>query len=561
MRFTATIPSSRMWINDNLKIINKAGSLVPLEANIGQLQLDSVIERQRKSGNPVRIVLLKPRQVGWSTWSEARGFEYIYNTALRTALAVSADTDSTDFIFNMTRIFHEQLPVSRKTKSSNRKEIIYSPPHWSRFLTQTAGKDVLGRGGTTHFLHASECAFWPRAVSGLGALFQMVPNVAETTVILESTANGVGGAFYDLFWQSVDRWKVEKNFAGYIPIFFPWFEFPEYCESPPPEFYKDEKERELAKRFKLNNGQLYWRRIKIRELGGDESFFKQEYPSTALEAFQVAGNPVFSSDDISYQRNLCTKEPRYCVLEGRDNFDVIDVDRHFNCWQIARLPQPGHAYTMGIDTMEARLSDPANIKSSLDRHGVAIFDRVEGRIDAIYHGQGNQSDLGYQCLKMAEFYNKALVAPEIPTGMEVLKIFRDAGYPELYARQVHDEQDTVADSSNLGWRTTMITRRWLVESLKTAMKERSIHLTFSDIVDESETFAYDKTGKPIHRPGKHDDLLFAAMIALQVHIRSDAPRGVYPYEHTGSEAASQDGVLSDLAVVGAIDYGIEEEDD
>jgi len=552
----------RDWIRRHLKIIPKMGSIIPLEANTGQLMLDLAIETQRASGNPVRIILLKPRQVGWSTWSEARAFEYINNNAERTALVVSADNDSTNFVFTMARTFQSEMKDPLPTDASSRREIIYKSPHRSRFLTQTAGKDVLGRGGTVHFFHGSEVAFWPNASVGAAAVLQMVPNDIDTTVIFESTACGVGGYFYDMYWQARDRFAEMsgrddgERYAGYIPVFFPWYKFGEYRILPPKGFSMDEEERELAKKYDLDAGQLFWRRIKIQELGGDEGLFRQEYPSTSLEAFQVAGNPVFGPEAIKRQRAKQAKTPRHCILEGGNA--IVDVDRSFNCWKIARLPVHSHEYTIGIDTMESRLSDVANPKSPLDRHAVAIFDRNDGQYVAMYHGQGPQVELARQCLRTAELYNEAWVAPELPKGFEVLKFFREHGYSNIYQRQVHDEQDMADDSDNLGWRTTLITRSWLIESFRTAMLEDSITITFKDILDEMDTFAFDKTGKAIHRPGKHDDLLFAAMIALQIHLRT--PMGVKPYEleYTGEEIEHVK--EKSLAMIGAVDPGVEYED-
>ena len=72
-----------LWIKQNLSIIDKKGDLIRLFPNIGQLMLAKMMVRQRRAGFPVRIVLLKPRQVGWSTWSEAEGFHFINNNKNR----------------------------------------------------------------------------------------------------------------------------------------------------------------------------------------------------------------------------------------------------------------------------------------------------------------------------------------------------------------------------------------------------------------------------------------------------------------------------------------------
>lgn len=512
--------------------------------------LHRAIFEQRSAGFPVRIILLKPRQVGWSTWCEAEGFWYINHEPNRTALVVSADIKSTRFVFNMTRLFQEQMPkdIKKPTVSSTEYAITYSAPHRSRFLTQTAGTDVLGRGGTIHYFHGSESAYWPSAKAGLAAVLQMVPYENETTVILESTANGVGGAFYDLFWQAVDRQKDGANLEGFIPVFFPWYKFSEYKTSVPMTFKADEGELDLQNKYNLTDEQIYWRRLKLSELGGDEGLFRQEYPATSMEAFIASGNPVFTGKMVGQK---IASNIRYCIFTESG---LEDVNRRFNCWQIFKNPIEGHEYAMGIDTMESRVSDPQDEKSQLDRDGAAILDRDSVEYVAIYHGQTEQVELGQQCLYAARFYNDAYIAPEIPKAMEVLKVFRNAGYNHIYERQIHDEQLIEDESDNLGWKTTMITRKWLVDSFITSLREGLI-INFQDLLDEMKSFIYDKIGRPVHMPGKHDDILFGAMIALQAHLRCPYKPKPYGFSHTGEVFTKKEAELNET---GYIDGGIEE---
>jgi len=115
------------------------------------------------------------------------------------------------------------------------------------------------------------------------------------------------------------------------------------------------------------------------------------------------------------------------------------------------------------------------------------------------------------------------------------------------------------DSENLGWRTTLITRKYLVDDFITAMRNQDLKVGFQSIVDEMRTFIKDKSGKPIHQSGKHDDLLLSGMIALQVHIRCPLNPQPYPDSHTtgyGAEKERED----KLCFSGVVDTGIEDED-
>ena len=536
------------WIAENLRIQNKAGELVRLIANEGQLMLHASIMLQKDRGLPVRIVLLKPRQVGWSTWTEAEGFCDAYFRPNWQVFIGSLDTDSTDHVFGMTKLFQAEMTNPLPTDKTNRKEIVFSAPHRSKIIAQTAGKEGFGRGYTPHFFHASEVAFWSNAKTQLAGIYQGIPKGKDTTIILESTANGVGGAFYDTYWEAVDRRKANENdYSGYLPVFFPWHKFSEYAIAPPVGFQMSSDEQDEADEYNLTNDQVYWRRLKIDEVNGDISIFRQEYPSTALEAFQATGNPVFTQQMIRSQEACASDRVRTCIFTKDE---IEDVNRRFNCWQVSRLPITGHDYCMGIDTMEGRLSDVQDIKSNLDCDACAIIDRTAGEVVAIYHGRGNQADLGEQALYAAELYNDAWVAPETPAGMVVLSKFRDAGYDNIYNRQQHDERLEASDSENLGWRTTLITRGYMVNQYIEAMRDNSLKVTFHDVISEMKTFIKDKTGKPIHMPSKHDDLLFAVMIALQVHLRCPVTQ---PYPHSHTSSIEVENRNTDLLSVGAVD--------
>ena len=68
----------------------------------------------------------------------------------------------------------------------------------------------------------------------------------------------------------------------YIPIFLPWFITPEYRRTPPGPLELREEEEKLIEKFRLDEEQLYWRRLKIAE--GGKLKFQQEYPASAEEA-------------------------------------------------------------------------------------------------------------------------------------------------------------------------------------------------------------------------------------------------------------------------------------
>ena len=84
----------------------------------------------------------------------------------------------------------------------------------SEYRVETAGDANAGRGLTIQNLHCSEVARWgANAPEVLASLRAAVPPDGE--IVLESTANGMGGCFYRE-WQ-------RANETGYVRHFFPWW--------------------------------------------------------------------------------------------------------------------------------------------------------------------------------------------------------------------------------------------------------------------------------------------------------------------------------------------------
>jgi len=534
-------------MEDNLKIVNRDGKIMSLYLNIAQMMLHKTIEDiQISKGYPVRIIVLKARRHGISTYTEARFFYEINHRSHVNAVVASADIASTNKVFGMAKRFQNSMPprAKRPTDFSNRKEIVYSEPHGSAFIAQTAGTDVLGRGGQNHYFHPTEFAFWKDAKTQFGGAMQEVPD-KDSMVIIESTANGIGGAFHDMFMEAMDDWKYSKSPGNFLPIFLPWFVFPEYRRKIPYDmkFMAGKPhasniplewlviENELMSRFKLTKEQLYWRRWAIKnKCQNDLNLFDQEYPWSWEVAFNATGRNVFLNSKIE---SMHVRDGRTALLvKCGDQIQAEATELLRNCWQIWKKPETGHGYTIGIDTMEGTQSDPDDPKSNYDYHAVSVFDRDTGEVVAIYLGRGGQRELGEQCVYAAKWYNEAWVAPELPMGMVVLDVMKESGYDRIYQRQQADEQRVETDSLNLGWRTTILTRPKMVDNFKTAFSEGDVKIYSKDLLDEMKTFVYDKHGTPRHRPGKHDDLLFATMIALQLHIRLPFHSCPYPCSDT-----------------------------
>lgn len=139
--------------------------------------------------------------------------------------------------------------------------------------------------------HNSETAYWPHAQEHAKGILQAVPDQPDTEVIFESTGNGVGNYYHQL-WLAAIAGDTE-----FEPIFVPWFVQSEYRRKAPSTMTLTPEEHTLVKVYDLDRDQLLWRRHKIAELVDDTGDglinFMREYPCTANEAFEMSGLQIF----------------------------------------------------------------------------------------------------------------------------------------------------------------------------------------------------------------------------------------------------------------------------
>lgn len=268
-----------------LKIRSKDGSIRPLRLNEAQVYLHSRLESQRERTGKVRALVLKGRQQGISTYLGGR---FYHRAQFRKGLRVfilTHEQDATNNLFGMVDRYHQHNPLAPSTSAANAKELYFDVLE-SGYAVGTAGAKAVGRSQTVQMFHGSEVAFWPNAGTHFAGVVQAIPDLPGTEVVLESTANGVGGEFHER-WQ-----QAEAGIGDYEAIFIPWFWSAEYQRAVPDGFVLDDEETAYRAVHGLTLEQMAWRRNKVAELK-DPLLFMQEYPATAAEAFQSTGHDSF----------------------------------------------------------------------------------------------------------------------------------------------------------------------------------------------------------------------------------------------------------------------------
>ncbi|WP_332823272.1 hypothetical protein [Stutzerimonas kunmingensis] len=270
-----------------LKIRTKAGSVEPFALNRAQRYIHERLEAQKAATGFVRALILKGRQQGCSTYVGARYYHATTWAHGRRTFILTHEDAATQNLFEMVNRYHENCPpfVRPSTSAANAKELFFDLLD-SGYKVGTAGTKGVGRSSTIQLFHGSEVAFWPHAETHAAGVLQAVPESPGTEVILESTANGLGNFFHQ-------KWSdAERGIGDFIAVFVPWYWQEEYRKDVPDGFELDAEEQEYAALYGLALGQMAWRRNKIAELK-DPALFKQEYPATAAEAFQMSGHDSY----------------------------------------------------------------------------------------------------------------------------------------------------------------------------------------------------------------------------------------------------------------------------
>ena len=378
-----------------LKIRAKSGVVSPFKFNSSQGYLHDRLEQQLKATGKVRAIVLKGRQGGCSTYVQGRFFHKVCTQQGKKAFILTHEAEATKNLFDMTKRFNDNLPegLVPQADASSAKELSFSSLN-SGYSVGTAGNKAVGRSQTIQLMHASEVAYYPHAEEHAKGILQAVSNEPGTEIIMESTANGIGNYFYNI-WQS-----AVSGQSDFQAIFIPWYWQTEYTRKPQElecVTLTDEEDWYISEYGKdgLTNEHLYWRRKKLLEFSNDyetaKELFNVEYPFCAMDAFR---NPV---SDRFIKTELVSKARKGIVKS--DSLLVIGVDPALKEQDAtAIIRRKGRlAYNLethhNLNTMELvgtirRIIDkerPAKVCIDCIGIGAGIVDRLH--------------ELGYQCVE------------------------------------------------------------------------------------------------------------------------------------------------------------------
>lgn len=330
------IKNTRKWIEHFCRIQDKAGEIVPITLNAAQRKFLAKVLRRWRNGEPSRVVILKPRQTGFSTVVELLIFYLVVTSTYKRGEVIAHKRAISSKVLGMFRRALKFIPFELNTNHRTRYEVVFDEPLNCAVDVDSAESDEPGHGDTLQYLHLTEVSRWKDARRKAKGVMQTVPQLPGTLIVWESTANGAEGYFYELYFEALDTENLANRMDA---VFVAWYEHEEYTAPPLDEAFRahiiktmtDEEERLLGCTYfvrkkgwvKVTLEQIVWRRDAIlNKCGGNLDDFQEQYPATDLEAFLASGRPVFSPEKL-IERDQVTRDAEW----RGDIFDPLFTPR------------------------------------------------------------------------------------------------------------------------------------------------------------------------------------------------------------------------------------------
>lgn len=548
------------WFENNLKIVNNNAELVPFRLNVQGKKILAEVERQRALGLPVRIIVLGPRRSHKSSTPAALGYTLSYTRNNIKCRIVAHRREAAKEIHGYTKRFFQETPkeFQRRLLKDSEGEIRFD--NESSIMIISAKDAVSGHGLQTNYLHFAELAFVEDQDAALRALLPTVPDKPGTVIIIESTPNGEGNRFHQI-WVAASEGR-----SRYAPIFTSWLEIPEWTE-PVPQNQRDLfdsylraykhfgvdpyaleesrsdavmgdpalrtilarlglsfRERELALRYGADIGRILWRRkiLADPQFGGDEAKFESEYPTDAETCFLRSADTVFNIEKIN-ARFKDVKKPEYgnlitlvvpddeCRMGVKFAADPYKASGDVAIWQ---RPNPNHEYIIGVDT--------ASGQSGKHDYGVAVvIDRHTEDVVAELRVQQYPIAFAHNVDALRRYYSHdGELAPTIVEnqGASAILIQLEMIDPAGLFYDVRLDMSGQPVTRKLGYTMTNPAKRALIDLAHEYINHGKGKIASEGLLRELSLFRRNAQGTGEVPAPNHDDRVIAFMLAYFYHL-------------------------------------------
>lgn len=485
------------------RIVDKKGQEITYSHNPAQQRLDDYIgklrRRNEKTGKPLRLIILKARQLGVTTYARINALDDTIIRSNRTNMIVAHNLDKQQEIFQRVRQAYRRMPTVRTCNNTirrkptanfdNKNMLYFGAKSWAAATDQEKNSKIQvtldARSGTATAIHITELAFRRDAREMMAGT---MPAVENGDVVIETTANGVGNYFHKL---RIDNHNI--SWSVYDTVFIARYRDPHYST----ELEEGEElvlPEELAHLETIDETTLTPQQKKRylekrKELGRDVF---QEFPSTPEEAFLTTGRTVFDTQLLQ----------RLPVIQYRDN-------RTHSGLRLYKSKFNASHYYRWVDTAEGW--------PEWDFSAISVRDPQLNLVASYY--ERLPPDL--LCEVIQYLYERGMTRGVIGiernnTGLTTITKARDyKRFPLLYTEEILD-QATQRRTRKVWRNTTAKSRPLMMGEYEVAVRRGYMREYDERVRGEMHTLIYNARNKQEAAPWCHDDGVIADAICYQM---------------------------------------------
>ncbi len=564
-----------------------SGQLMPFVMNRAQRKFHEIVMSDIDNNKPVRIITLKARQHGISTYIQMM-FSWIQKVKKTrwNSVVVAHVNDAAKNIRSMyTRSMETMMPIggvqfkiSPFDQTLNIKEI---KERNCRITVGSAEKPDSVRSQNPKLAHFSEVAYYPdtdrkKTASLLSSIIGTMKLIPWTVVIHESTANGLGDYF------ETEYSKAKNGESAYTPIFLPWFYNPEYSEPVVDDYFglNGKKLKGTIEKFvstwnqyewnlwnaykEITIEKINWYRAKNGEMSSPADM-KQEFPSDDIEAFQDSGKPVFRSEDIEALRATCRAPQAIGELQADAVPHIANVEpgkrkQILTNIKFAEDAEATQAYsssdakymlrktqnklmvwrypsTLNIRDRYVVIFDPQKgITDSADWGVIVVIDRMPmmsgepPEVVAQFRGHIDKDISIWIAAQIAKYYNDALLVIESNTYDSDVKdddaeLIFETIKSHYSNLYTRTPADKIREGYPLKWgfNTNRSTKPMIISNFISIIREQGYIERDNESLNEARTYEQKKNGAYGAKQGRHDDIIMTRMIGIYVAYTMPIP--------------------------------------
>ncbi|MCQ2219796.1 MAG: hypothetical protein MJZ12_00300 [Prevotella sp.] len=563
------------WAYFCIRIKAKVGGMVRFKLNLAQLDTLKDCEEMRLAQQPIGLVIDKARQWGGSTfcifyqawilfkWDNYHSFvvaAHIQSASETIVLMLKnamAYYPAWDLGLPEDRTLHfapaGKAGSSYMIKDDTGTQVIPGIIYIGTVKNPDSirSKDISG-------VHYSEVGVWDdtperRPEDVVADISGGMLKKALTMQVMESTAKTQDDYFHEMYTLSKKgKTSYRAKFIGWQKIIHDTLEINDVREFV--RWLLKNKDSDVPENNWKSPGKYYWwlwTECKATLQGINWYRYKEldfttraqmmnEAPSNDIESFVAAGNKVFDFYQVEAMRKFERNPYKVGRLISNDRRDkgvledikfIEQANGNLKIWEMPDDTPVSYRYLVSVDIGGA---NPTS-----DFHSVRVIDRLmmmpefNGRpsIVAEMHYHCQRDDLAYDAMRLAEWYNHALLVIESNTyemtdknrnvegdGSQYILDIAGEIYTNLYARETKPEKIGEDPPKLWGFHTGPDTKPKIIDLARWAIAWQKWEEPCTDCLDEFALYI-EEHNKFTAPAKKHDDELMATCIGLWVCFR------------------------------------------